>query len=56
MKLSLLERVENVVEKGEKLLIISYFDFTYNVFKSRLLQMHQHVSAGVIRSKTMSRI
>ena len=38
MIISLTDRVENIVGKGENLVVTSIFSFSYNVFKSLLLQ------------------
>ena len=42
MGIELSDRVENIVGKKEKLLIMSNFSFSHNVFKSRLLLMSQN--------------
>ena len=40
------QKVENIVSKKEKLLIMSSFSFCHNVFKTYLLQMRQNAYIG----------
>ena len=35
------DRGENIVKKGEKMLVTSIFSFSHNVFERRLIQGHE---------------